>query len=178
MKLIRYLPSSLLILVILTICLRASFFFSVGWILLFISVPHPLSVSSLCQLLSCFLFSWYDQSLSIIWRRGNWGGGVDGVFLCLDRIYLIPPYWTNKKKWLPLPPPLSLAVNWQSLFYGSFLILCWRQLPPPPRSPWKLQGPPQNPPILSSHLILYATPTQSAEHGACYDNLVSGFIHS
>ena len=131
MKLIRYLPSSLLILVILTICLRASFFFSVGWILLFISVPHPLSVSSLCQLLSCFLFSWYDQSLSIIWRRGNWGGGVDGVFLCLDRIYLIPPYWTNKQKNYCPSPPLSLAVNWQSLFYGSFLILCWRQLPPP-----------------------------------------------
>lgn len=131
MKLIRDLPSSLLMLVILTICLRArlSFFFSVGLILLFISVPHPLSVSSLCQLLNCFLFSWYDQSLSIIWRRGNWGGGVDGVFLCLDRIYLIPPYNKQKNNFCP---PFSLAVNWQSLFYGSFLILCWRQLPPPP----------------------------------------------
>ena len=131
MKLIRDLPSSLLMLLILTICLRArlSFFFSVGLILLFISVPHPLSVSSLCQLLNCFLFSWYDQSLSIIWRRGNWGGGVDGVFLCLDRIYLIPPYNKQKNNFCP---PFSLAVNWQSLFYGSFLILCWRQLPPPP----------------------------------------------
>ena len=141
MKLIRYLPSSLLILVILTICLRASFFFSVGWILLFISVPHPLSVSSLCQLLSCFLFSWYDQSLSIIWRRGNWGGGVDGVFLCLDRIYLIPPYNKQKNNYCPSPPPLSLAVNWQSLFYSSFLILYWRQLPPPlPSFPLRTTG--------------------------------------
>ena len=133
MKLIRDLPSSLLMLVILTICLRArlSFFFSVGLILLFISVPHPLSVSSLCQLLNCFLFSWYDQSLSIIWRRGNWGGGVDGVFLCLDRIYLIPPYNKQKKKLLPLPP-LSLAVNWQSLFYGFFLNTLLATTPPPP----------------------------------------------
>ena len=142
MKLIRDLPSSLLMLVILTICLRArlSFFFSVGLILLFISVPHPLSVSSLCQLLNCFLFSWYDQSLSIIWRRGNWGGGVDGVFLCLDRIYLIPPYTKQKNNYCP-PPPFSLAVNWQSLFYGSFLILCWRQLPPPlPSFPLRTTG--------------------------------------
>ena len=134
MKLIRDLPSSLLMLVILTICLRARlsfFFFSVGLILLFISVPHPLSVSSLCQLLNCFLFSWYDQSLSIIWRRGNWGGGVDGVFLCLDRIYLIPPYNKQKKKLLPLPP-LSLAVNWQSLFYGFFLNTLLATTPPPP----------------------------------------------
>ena len=134
MKLIRDLPSSLLMLVILTICLRARlsfFFFSVGLILLFISVPHPLSVSSLCQLMNCFLFSWYDQSLSIIWRRGNWGGGVDGVFLCLDRIYLIPPYNKQKKKLLPLPP-LSLAVNWQSLFYGFFLNTLLATTPPPP----------------------------------------------
>ena len=134
MKLIRDLPSSLLMLVILTICLRARlsfFFFSVGLILLFISVPHPLSVSSLCQLLNCFLFSWYDQSLSIIWRRGNWGGGVDGVFLCLDRIYLIPPYNKQKKKLLPLPP-LSLAVNWQLLFYGFFLNTLLATTPPPP----------------------------------------------
>ena len=135
MKLIRDLPSSLLMLLILTICLRArlSIFFSFGLILLFISVPHPLSVSSLCQLLNCFLFSWYDQSLSIIWRRGNWGGGV---FLCLDRIYLIPPYNKQKKKLLPLPP-LSLAVNWQSLFYGFFLntLLATTPPPPSPRSP-------------------------------------------
>lgn len=135
MKLIRDLPSSLLMLVILTICLRARlsffFFFSVGLILLFISVPHPLSVSSLCQLLNCFLFSWYDQSLSIIWRRGNWGGGVDGVFLCLDRIYLIPPYNKQKKNYCP-SPPLSLAVNWQSLFYGFFLNTLLATTPPPP----------------------------------------------
>ena len=142
MKLIRDLPSSLLMLVILTICLRArlSFFFSVGLILLFISVPHPLSVSSLCQLLNCFLFSWYDQSLSIIWRRGNWGGGVDGVFLCLDRIYLIPPYNKQKKKLLPLPP-LSLAVNWQSLFYGFFLNTLLATTPPPlPSFPLRTTG--------------------------------------
>lgn len=103
MKLIRDLPSSLLMLLILTICLRArlSIFFSFGLILLFISVPRPLSVSSLCQLLNCFLFSWYDQSLSIIWRRGNWGGGVDGVFLCLDIIYLIPPYNKQKNNYCP-----------------------------------------------------------------------------
>lgn len=136
MKLIRDLPSSLLMLLILTICMRArlSIFFSFGLILLFISVPHPLSVSSLCQLLNCFLFSWYDQSLSIIWRRGNWGGGVDGVFLCLDRIYLIPPYNKQKKNYCPSPPSHWQLIGSHSSM-GSFLILCWRQLPPPPLVP-------------------------------------------
>ena len=144
-----------------------------------LSVYLTLCLSHLCA--NSWAVSYLAGTISHYLSSGEGGIGVgesmEFSFVLIEFTWSL--HITNKKIIIAPPPPLSLAVNWQSLFYSSFLILYWRQLPPPsPRSPWELQGPPQNPPILSSHLIPHATPTQSAEHGACYDNLVSGFIHS
>ena len=86
-----------------------------------------------------------DQSLFIS------GGGVCGFWLSREKMNLIPPLYCYD-----LPPPPSMAVYWQLIFYITPYVLCWRQLIHPqfpPKIVWsfpKKFHPHANPP--PSHL--------------------------
>ena len=73
-------------------------------------------------------------------RGGGWGvGGIEGlwllwIYMCCDKIYLIPPSLYNILV-IPPPPFTFLAVNFLYIFYSPPFILFWRLLFSPPIPP-------------------------------------------